>query len=139
MERPMGEQQAIAVVGASETTLWTYWLMRNIREYSYPGEIWGVNPKRDTIYGADCYPSVEALPATPETAVLITNPDRALAAAGELVKRGTRRLVAVSDRFRDTATADGIAREKALRELAAQSGVQVVGPNCVGLASFHDQ
>lgn len=135
----MSERHAIAVVGASEATLWTYWLMRNIREYSYPGEIWGVNPKRDTIYDADCYPSVEALPATPETAVLITNPDRALAAAGELVKRGTRRLVVVSDGFRETATADGITRENALRELAAQSGVQVVGPNCVGFASFHDQ
>lgn len=134
----MSQAQAIAVVGASETTLWTYWLMRNIREYSYPGEIWGVNPNRESIYGAACYPSVGALPGAPETAVLITNPDRALAAAGELVKRGTRRLVVVSDGFRETATAAGLARENALRELAEQAGAQVIGPNCVGFASFHD-
>lgn len=134
----MSQPQAIAVVGASETTLWTYWLMRNIREYSYPGEIWGVNPNRESIYGAACYPGVESLPGVPETAVLITNPDRALDAAGELVKRGTRRLVVVSDGFRETATAVGIARENALKELAEQAGAQVIGPNCVGFASFHD-
>lgn len=134
----MSQPRAIVVVGASETTLWTYWLMRNIREYSYPGEIWGVNPKRESIYGAACYPSVEALPGTPETAVLITNPDRALDAAGELVKRGTRRLVVVSDGFRETATSEGIARENALKELAEQADAQVIGPNCVGFASFHD-
>src|ERR1700760_868513 len=134
----MTQRQAIAVVGASETTLWTYWLMRNIREYSYPGELWGVNPRRDSIYGATCYPSVAGLPGTPETAVLITNPARAVAAARELTERGTRRLVVVSDGFRETATPDGIAREAALSELAAQAGAQLIGPNCVGFASFPD-
>jgi acyl-CoA synthetase (NDP forming) len=112
--------------------------MRNIREYSYPGEVWPVNPNRENIYGAKCYPRVAALPEAPETAVLITNPARAVAAARELVERGTRRLVVVSDGFRETATAEGIARESALSELAAQSGAQLIGPNCVGFASFHD-
>lgn len=135
----MPRNGAIAVVGASESTLWTYWLLHNLEEYHYPGEIWPVNPRRDTVYGRSCVPSVAALPGVADTAVLITSPDRAVAACTELVAAGTTRLLVVSDGFRETATDDGIAREQALVDLVrGAKGVELVGPNCVGYASLHD-
>ena len=134
----MSQGGAIAVVGASETTLWTYWLIRNLREYRYPGAIWPVNPNRSTVYELDCFPSIDALPAAPDTAVLITSAERAVSSARDLVSRGTRELIVVSDGFRETATAEGAARERELVELATTRNVNLVGPNCVGLASFHD-
>lgn len=58
----MGHRGAIAILGASESTLWTYLLMRNLTEYACPGEVWPVNPNRDVVYGMPCHHSVEALP-----------------------------------------------------------------------------
>lgn len=135
----MQDRGAIAIVGASESTLWTYWLMRNIREYAYPGDVWPVNPNRDVVYGLPCHPSIEELPGTPGLAVVMTNSDRAVQATRALAAAGTREVVVVSDGFRETATDEGRARERALQEIGEQTGVRIVGPNCVGFASFHDQ
>ena len=134
----MTQRRALAIVGASESTLWTYWLMRNLREYAFPGEVWPVNPNRSTVYDTPCYPSVAALPSTPDIGVLITNPDRAVESSLALLERGTPELLVVSDGFRETARPDGIERERVLREAALAAGVRLVGPNCVGYASFHE-
>ena len=37
---------------------------------------WGVNPNRDEVAGMRCYPSVAALPETPECAFLMVNHER---------------------------------------------------------------
>jgi acyl-CoA synthetase (NDP forming) len=130
--------KSIAIVGASESTLWTYWLMRNLREYEFAGDIWPVNPNRESVYGTACYPSLDVLPGVPEAGAIITSAARAVGAARDLIEAGTRRLLVVSDGFRETATEEGLDREGALRELAENSGVEIVGPNCVGMASFHE-
>lgn len=135
----MTQRRSLAIVGASESTLWTYWLLRNLREYAFPGDIWPVNPNRAAVYGVPCVPSVADLPSTPDLAVLITNPDRAVDAATALIDRGTPELIVVSDGFRETATPEGIERERVLREAGITAGARIVGPNCVGYASLHDQ
>src|SRR3984957_10345837 len=134
----MPEARAIAILGASDATLWTYWLMRNLAERSYPGEIWLVNPNRTELYETKCYPGVDALPGIPDTAFLITNPARTVKACEDLIQLGTREIVIISDGFGETDTPEGIAAEQAIAELGKTPGVRIFGPNCVGFASLHD-
>jgi acyl-CoA synthetase (NDP forming) len=134
----VSEGRAVAVVGASESTLWTYWLMKNLREYGYPGSIWPVNPNRQTVYGYDCFPSVEALPFRPERGVVITSAERAYQATADLAGAGVQDIVVISDGFRETATDAGRERERELVALSAEHDLRVVGPNCVGYASLHE-
>ncbi len=128
---------SVAIIGASETTLWTYWAMRNLTEYRLQGELWLVNPNRPEVYGVTTFPSVDALPGVPELAILITNPARSLVAAQELVDKGVRELVCVSDGFRETATDEGRRLEEELKAIV-KGKARLIGPNCVGFASFHD-
>src|SRR3954462_7339432 len=109
----VARRRAGAILGATESTLWTYWLMRNLREYRHPGKVWPVNPNRESVYGVRCHRSLDDLPGVPELAVVITNSDRAVQGARELARMGTRELVVVSDGFRETATQEGLARELA--------------------------
>lgn len=129
---------SVAIIGASETTLWTYWAMRNLREYRLRGEIWPVNPNRDEVYGLRTFPSIAALPGVPDTAILITNPARSIVAAQELVALGAKELIVVSDGFREAATDEGRGLEEQLKAIVAGTDVRLIGPNCVGYASFHD-
>lgn len=131
-------KKAVAIIGASESTLWTYWAMRNMDEYGFAGEVWPVNPNRDSVYGTKTFPSIESLPGVPETAILVTNPSRSIQSAEQLVDIGVQELIVVSDGFRETATAEGQVLESKLQNTVAGTGVRLIGPNCVGYASFHE-
>jgi acetate---CoA ligase (ADP-forming) len=128
----------IAVIGASDKTPWAYWLMRNLREYNYPGQIWPVNPNQAAVFDWPCLASIDDLPAMPEIAALMVRADLAVDAAQELLARGTRRLLTVSAGFRETGTAAGAALEDRLLAACAEVGAELYGPNCVGYASFPD-
>jgi acyl-CoA synthetase (NDP forming) len=130
--------RGVAIIGASESTLWTFWLLKNIRAYGYAGEIWPVNPRRDEVYGVPTYASVDDLPAVPEYAIVMTGNQHVAGAVAALGVLGVREVAVVSDGFRETATPEGIERERVLTEVARQYDIRLVGPNCVGFASFHE-
>jgi acyl-CoA synthetase (NDP forming) len=52
----------------------------------FDGPVWGVNPRRETLGGVRCYPTVEDLPQAPD-AVFLATPR---AAATETVRRLNR-------------------------------------------------
>jgi acetate---CoA ligase (ADP-forming) len=128
----------IAVIGASDKTPWSYWLMRNLQEYDYPGDIWPINPNQASVFEWPCLPSIDDLPVTPDIAALMVRADLAVEAGEQLLGRGTRQLLTVSAGFRETGTAAGAMLEDRLVAACGAAGAQLYGPNCVGYASFPD-
>jgi acyl-CoA synthetase (NDP forming) len=127
------------VVGASPNGIaWTNWLMNSLALYDFDGEVYLVNPKYEELFGLKCYPNVAALPEDPQIGVLMTGASRVAPLSGELLARGCKRFVIVSNGFAETGTDAGLANETALKETFAGSEAVVVGPNCVGFASFHE-
>jgi acyl-CoA synthetase (NDP forming) len=112
--------------------------MNSLRLYDFAGDIHLVNPKYEELFGLRCYPSVAALPEDPEIGVLMTGAGRVAPLAGELLARGCKRFVIVSNGFAEAGTEEGRANDQALRDTFAGSDALVVGPNCVGFASFHE-
>lgn len=130
---------SLAVVGASPNGIaWTNWLMNSLALYDFAGDVHLVNPKYDELFGLRCYPSVAALPEDPTIGVLMTGASHVPPLAGELLARGCKRLIIVSNGFAEAGTEAGHANDAALREVFAGSDALVVGPNCVGFASFHE-
>jgi len=134
-----GGDTGVAIVGASENNIpWTAMLVNNLVRYGFRGEIWPVNPRRSTVVGRPCHPSIADLPGRPGIGVVLLSPARAVAACRELIAAGCTEIVVVSNGFRETGDPQGRAHEQALREACAGTGVRLFGPNCVGFASFHD-
>lgn len=134
-----GGDTGVAIVGASENNIpWTAMLVNNLVRYGFRGEIWPVNPRRSTVAGRPCHPSIADLPGRPGIGVVLLSPARAVAACRELIAAGCTEIVVVSNGFRETGDPQGRAHEQALREACAGTGVRLFGPNCVGFASFHD-
>ncbi len=125
--------RSIAVVGASQdtkkisTTIFT-----NIISGGFAGKVIPVNPRYDSVLGHKCYPAVSAIPFRVDM-VIIAVPARHVEAvlldcAGKKIKHA----VIISAGFGESG-AKGAALEGKLGQIAKDAGVEILGPNCLGL------
>ncbi|MHB1215622.1 MAG: bifunctional acetate--CoA ligase family protein/GNAT family N-acetyltransferase [Thiobacillus sp.] len=130
---PLFNARSVAVFGASEREDSVAGILfRNLRTAGYKGEVYPVNPKHETVFGARCYASASELPATPELA-LIATPAQTVAQVMEACgQRGIRHAIVLSAGFRETG-AQGAALEDAVKAVAKKYGIRFIGPNCLGI------
>jgi acetyl coenzyme A synthetase (ADP forming)-like protein len=107
-------------------------LFRNLLTSGYRGVAYPVNPSWKSVSGVRCYPSVDALPETPDLGVIIVPAAAVASVARDLGKMGTRGLVVISAGFREVG-GEGIAREAELTEICRKYRMSVIGPNCFGV------
>jgi acetate---CoA ligase (ADP-forming) len=67
---PLLSPKSIALIGASENSAWSSALFHNLKELGYKGNLFPVNPKRETAFGLKCYPKVTDI-AEPVDAFII--------------------------------------------------------------------
>lgn len=99
----------------------------------FKGEVWGVNPKRDTMAGKPCYAHVEDLPEAPDAVFLAVPSAVAVEAVDVLRKAGTGGIVCYSAGFGELGE-EGAKHEQALIEAAGD--MAFVGPNCSGILNY---
>lgn len=130
--------KSVAVVGASATpTSVGATVLQNLMESEFAGEIYRVNPKYESIDNEPCYPSVTALPAGVDMAVICTPAPTVPGVVQQCGEAGILGLVILSAGFRETGK-PGEALEVEIRSVARKfSGMRIVGPNCLGVMAPH--
>jgi len=98
----------------------------------FKGEIWPVNPNRPKVQGLPAFASVDALPATPDVAIVAVPGEGAIAAVDALGRKGCRNAIVFTAGFAEVDDA-GAAMQERLMAAARAHGVRVMGPNCLGL------
>jgi len=127
------EPASIAIVGASETpNSIGATLVRNMLDTRYPGQLFFVNPKHDTVFGQKSYASVEAIPQRLDLAVICTKAPTVPAIVDACGRAGCRNAVIISGGFAESGR-QGAALERAALENARRHGMRLLGPNCLGL------
>lgn len=125
------DPRSVALIGASKrpasvgATVW-----RNLREGGFRGALLPVNPKLDELDGVPVAPSVAALAAVPDLAIVCTPPPTVPALIEQLGARGTRAAIVV------TAGLDA-AHKQAMLDASRRHLLRVLGPNCLGLLAPH--
>jgi acyl-CoA synthetase (NDP forming) len=125
----------VAIVGASEKSMWFGNFRRNLFAYGYDGELWPVNPTTSSVHGLPAYPSLADI-GHPVDAVAVTlGAARCPQAVREAVALGVEDIVVVATGFAELKTPAGIALQQ---ELVAACGptTRLYGPNGVGFADF---
>ncbi len=124
--------QSIVVVGGSEDVQKPGGkVLKNLKDTRYPGKIYVVNPKANTIQGIPCFRSVEDIPRA-DVAILAIPAGLCLSAVETLCSRkGTKGIIIFSAGFSEESEA-GAAIENKIRETADTYGATLIGPNCVG-------
>ncbi|MGH9462408.1 MAG: acetate--CoA ligase family protein, partial [Vicinamibacteria bacterium] len=124
----------VVVVGASDQTASVgYTLLHNLLTTGFEGEVFAVNPNRDSVQGIQSYPSVAALPRTPDLAVIATPARTVPGLIRECGEGGISGVIVISAGFRE-AGAEGKTLEGQVRETgSAFPGMRIIGPNCLGV------
>ncbi|MTD53180.1 acetate--CoA ligase family protein [Amycolatopsis pithecellobii] len=128
--------RAIAVIGASQRSFYATMAIRNLTGYGFDGEILPVHRAGGTLLGQKVYPDVASLPVDPDLAVVGVSAARAAEAIEQLAGRGCRKIVLIADGYVERADEIGAARTAELAGLCDRLGVELVGPNGIGVASF---
>ncbi len=127
--------RSIAVVGASERDdSYAGETLLNLRGAGFAGPVWGVNPKRTSAHGFDCFPSLSDLPGVPD-AVVVGIPAASVAEViDEAGALGCGGAVVYGAGFGEVAR--GVEHELRLRKVALRHSFPVCGPNGNGIVAI---
>lgn len=124
---------SVAVIGAShDRTRIGGRPIRYLLEAGYGGRVYPVNPKHRTVQGVPAFPRIDDVPEAVDLAVVAVPAPSVLATVEACAARGVRAAVIFSAGFAESGPA-GRRLQQGLREIAAASGLRIVGPNCLGL------
>lgn len=123
----------VAVVGASRDPRSVGGaVLRNIVTGRFPGAVYPVNPRAESLEGLSCYPTLKEIPGDVDLVVVAVPSEGALDVAEQAGRKGASGLVVLSAGFAESGVA-GRERERALREKSIEYGMRLVGPNCLGI------
>lgn len=124
---------AIAVVGASgDPSRIGGRPIAYCQRLGFKGEIYPINPTRETVQGLTAYPDIESLPTDADLFVLAVPAAQIPDALERAAARGARVAVVFSSGFGETG-AQGQALQDELMAVATRTGVRVLGPNALGV------
>jgi acetate---CoA ligase (ADP-forming) len=128
--------RSVAVVGATERPdSYGAQALVNLDAIGFDGQVWGVNPRRTSVLGRPCVPTVSDLPEAVD-AVVIAIPAAGVAATVEQAgARGCGGAVVFSAGFAEIA--DGAGLQADLVAAARRHELPVCGPNCNGIVATH--
>lgn len=109
----------------------------NLDRLGFSGPIHPVNPRYEQVRGRRCYPSLDGLPQPVDFVAVAVPAGQAVDLVRQAAHAGARAVSFVAGGFAE-AGPDGRAVQDRLRAEARRFGVELVGPNCYGVASLVD-
>ncbi|CAO3439414.1 acetate--CoA ligase family protein [Azospirillum doebereinerae] len=131
--------RVVALVGVSDDLAKTAARpLRFLRRAGFGGTVYSVNPTRATVQGETAHPSLSALPERPDHAFILTGTDAAVAALEECGRLGVPVATILAGGFSESG-AEGVERERRLREIGWSYGVRVLGPSSIGVVNVREK
>jgi acetyltransferase len=135
--------RSVAIIGASQRSSSPLnreprgnRVIRNLKNFGYPGRIVTVNPKYSEIMDCPCYPEIAAIP-DPVDCVVLAVPNRHVADLLESAAAcGVHAAVVFAAGFAEIG-AEGRDRQARLEALSHERGFLICGPNCYGVLNVH--
>ena len=126
--------RSVAVLGASERPSVGRTIVENLQRIGFPGEIYPINPRYETLLGLRCYRSVADLPAGVDVLAFCVNHERVLDGLRLAADHGVRAAVAFDAGFAESDD-EGRRRQDELVAICVKAGIAFCGPNCMGVIS----
>ncbi len=106
-------------------------LLENLKRYGYEGDILPVHPREKQVAGLKAYPSLEKLPEDPDVALICLPASSVRPVVASCAEAGIRSAIVYTCGFGEGDQHDE-AEKEALRKLAQEKGIRILGPNCMG-------
>jgi acyl-CoA synthetase (NDP forming) len=126
--------KSVAVVGASARA-GSFGERVLLNQQNYAGRTYAVNARYQMIGDAACYPSVAALPEVPDCAVITAARDAVEEIVLDCVKAGVGGVIIFASGYAEMGRPDRIVAQQRLADIARETGIRIVGPNCIGVVN----
>lgn len=125
--------RSVAILGASDdATRISGRPVRYLIEGGFKGNVYPVNPNRETVQGLKAYKSLADVPETPDVALLAVPSSLTEQAVRECVEKGVKGAVIFSAGYAESGE-DGFAIQARISDIAQKGGLRLLGPNCLGI------
>lgn len=132
------DPSSIAIIGASQDENKVGGRpVHYLQRFGYTGKIYPINPRRESIQGLPAYASLTHLPEAPDVAIIALAGASVMTSVEECARQGVGLAIIMSSGFAE-AGEDGKAQQRQLTEIAARTGMRLIGPNSQGIASFNN-
>ena len=124
---------SVAVIGASnDPTRIGGRPIRYLREAGFAGRVYPVNPKHAAVQGLAAFPHISGVPEAVDLAIIAVPAPSVVDTVEACAMRGVRVAVIYSAGFAEMG-AEGRRLQRRLSDIAAETGLRIVGPNCLGV------
>ena len=127
------EPRSVAVVGAGrERGKIGSEVLHNILAAGFPGSVAAVHPSATAIEGVPAYARVDLIPGDMDLVVVCVPAADVPGVVDDCIAKRVKAIVVITAGFGETGDA-GRAVQSAMVSKTRQSGIRLVGPNCMGL------
>ena len=125
--------KSVAMFGASETPDSVGQVVfKNLLGAGFDGQIYAINPKRETVQGQKAYNTLDEIGADIDLAVVATPARTVPGIVEQCGVYGINSMIILSAGFREIGE-QGRALEEKVRDAARSHGIRFMGPNCLGI------
>jgi acyl-CoA synthetase (NDP forming) len=130
---PRLDARSIAIVGISAPGRFGGILSANLTAYGYEGEVFGINPRYETLYDRPCYGRLADLPSRPDCALLAVPNARLVETLEDVAEQGIPAAVIFASAWSEKGVDPSLQQQ--IQEIALAHSIVVCGPNCMGFVS----
>ena len=125
---------SIAVIGAS-TRAGSFGERVLFNMQYYAGRTYPVNARYQTIGDRICYPNISDIPEVPDCAVITAPREAVEEIVLDCARAGVGVAIIFASGYAETAKEDRIAQQERLVAIARETGLRIIGPNCIGVVN----
>jgi acetyl coenzyme A synthetase (ADP forming)-like protein len=126
---------SIAIVGASpKKGKAGNAILSSLLQDNFPGKIFTVNPNEREVLGITCYIDLKSIGEVPDLVIITTPPQFVINILQQCAEIGVKAAVIITSGLKEV-DEHGTYMEEAIARIAKTSGIEVIGPNCIGLMS----
>ncbi|MBT3200078.1 MAG: CoA-binding protein [Phycisphaerales bacterium] len=127
------DPKSVAVVGASrQKGKVGHEVVAGLLAGEFEGDIFPVNPNADEVEGLTCHPTLKDIGTTPDLVVIVVPAKLVPDVMNECSKLRVKAVIIITAGFKEIGD-EGKRLEEQIVRIATRSGIQVVGPNCLGI------
>ncbi|HEX74974.1 MAG TPA: hypothetical protein G4O12_00170 [Dehalococcoidia bacterium] len=128
--------RSIAIAGVSgDSTKFSpgQGFMQSLIDTGFEGKIYPVNPKGGEVSGSKIYPSVRDIPDRVDYVISAIPAPYTPQLVADCAAKGVRAIHFFTSGFSEIEDEEGQQLESEVLRVARQSGIRIIGPNCMGL------
>ena len=133
---PMLRPNSVAIIGASDTESRIGGRpIHSMKTLGFAGDIYPINPKRETIQGLPAFASIKDVPRGIDCAVIAVPAKVAVDVVRDCADHGVKSAVMFTSGFAELSD-DGAKAQAEITGIARESGMRLIGPNCLVFLMF---